>query len=100
MPGSSDPDLAAMKARYELNYHLVDRDPKLASNPLVIAALARAKASEAAFYAATKDVEAQPNFFRRWNSFRRFRQAAIAAEKAHDELRAMVKKAGERANHA
>ena len=33
MPGSSDPDLAAMKARYELNYRLIDSDPKLASSP-------------------------------------------------------------------
>lgn len=63
MPGSSDPDLAAMKARYELNYRLIDSDPKLASSPIVIAALATAKASEAAFYAATKDVETQRNFF-------------------------------------
>jgi hypothetical protein len=52
MPGSRDADLVAIKARFESNYALVASAPKIASNPLVIAALANAKASEAALYAA------------------------------------------------
>ena len=36
---------------------------------------------------------ANSNFLSRWGAFRRFRQAAIAAEKAHDKLRAAVEAA-------
>ena len=46
MPSFGDPDLAALKARYESNYALVTNDPKIASDPVIIAALAKAKASE------------------------------------------------------
>ena len=91
MPSFKDADLAAIKARYESNYALITNDPKIANDPVIIAALAKAKASEAAFYAALENVEAKSNLLRRWGAFRRFRQAAIAAEKAHDKLRAAVK---------
>lgn len=92
-PVSGNADLAAIKARYESNYALITNDPKIANDPVIIAALAKAKASEAAFYAALENVEAKSNLLRRWGAFRRFRQAAIAAEKAHDKLRAAVKAA-------
>ena len=45
------------------------------------------------FYAALEHVEANSNFLWRWGAFRRFRQAAIAAEKAHDKLRAAIEAA-------
>ena len=93
MPSFKDADSAALKARYESNYALVTNDPKIASDPVIIAALAKAKASEVAFYVALENVEAKSNFLWRWGAFRRFRQAAIAAEKAHDKLRAAVKAA-------
>ena len=93
MPSFGDPDLAALKTRYESNYALVTNNPKIASDPVIIAALAKAKASETSFYAALENVEANSNFLSRWGAFRRFRQAAIAAEKAHDKLRAAVKAA-------
>jgi hypothetical protein len=86
MASLKDADLAAIKARYESNYALITNDPKIANDPVIIAALAKAKASEAAF-------EAKSNLLRRRGAFRRFRQAAMAAEKAHDKLRAAVKAA-------
>ena len=46
MPSFGDPDLAALKTRYESNYALVTNNPKIASDPVIIAALAKAKASE------------------------------------------------------
>ena len=52
MPSFKDADLAAIKARYKSNYALITNDPKIANDPVIIAALAKAKASEAAFYAA------------------------------------------------
>jgi hypothetical protein len=52
MPSFKDADLAAIKARYESNYALITNDPKIANDPVIVAALAKAKASEAAFYAA------------------------------------------------
>ena len=91
MSNFGDPDLAALKTRYESNYALVTNNPKIASDPVIIAALA--KASEASSYAALENVEANSNFLRRWGAFRRFRQAAIAAEKAHDKLRTAVEAA-------
>lgn len=93
MPSFQDADLAAIKARYESTYALITNDPKIANDPVIIAALAKAKASEAAFYAALGNVEAKSNLLRRWGAFRRFRRAAIAAENAHDKLRAAVKAA-------
>ena len=100
MPNSrtKDADLAAIKARFESNYALIASDSKIASNPIVIAALANAKASEAALYAALADVDAKRNFFRVGLTHRRFRQAGVAAEKAHDALRAAIEiaKAGDR----
>ena len=54
MPSFGDADLAAIKARYESHYALVTDDPKIASDPVIIAALAKAKASEVAFYAAVE----------------------------------------------
>jgi len=68
-------------------------DPKIANNPLVIAALANAKASDAAFYAALENMEAKRTFFHRWSAYRHFRQASLKAEKAHDALRAAVERA-------
>ena len=43
MPSFKDADLAAIKARYESNYALVNNDPKIANDPVIIAALAKAK---------------------------------------------------------
>jgi hypothetical protein len=93
MPSSRDADLTAIKARYESIYALITNDSKIASNPVVSAALAKAKASETAFYAAFENVEAKSNFLHRWSAFRRFRKASIAAEKAHDKLRTAIKTA-------
>jgi hypothetical protein len=90
---TKDADLAAIKARFESNYALIASDPKIASNPLVIAALANAKDTDAAFYAALENVEAKRNFLHWWNTYRHFRQASVAAEKAHDALRAAVERA-------
>ena len=95
MPGSRDADLVAIKARFKSNYALVASDPKIASNPHVIAALANAKAGEAALYAALADVDAERNLFRMGSTHRRFRQAGVAAEKAHDALRAAIEIAEE-----
>jgi len=41
MPSFRDADLAAIKARYESNYALIAKDPKIANDPVIIAALAR-----------------------------------------------------------
>jgi hypothetical protein len=57
MPSFKDADLTAIKARYESNYALITNDPKIANDPVIIAALAKAKASEAAFYAALEKVK-------------------------------------------
>ena len=46
MPSFKDADLAAIKARYKSNYALITNDPKIANDPVIIAALAKAKASE------------------------------------------------------
>ena len=62
MPSFGDADLAAIKARYESHYVLVIDDPKIASDPVIIAALAKAKASEVSFYAAVENVEDKSNF--------------------------------------
>ena len=69
MPSFKDADLAAIKARYESNYALITNDPKIANDPVIIAALAKAKSSEAAFYAALENVEAKSNLLRRWARF-------------------------------
>ena len=67
MPSFKDADLAAIKARYKSNYALIANNPKkIANDPVIIAALAKAKASEAAFYAAFENVEAKSNLLRRW----------------------------------
>jgi hypothetical protein len=41
MPSFKDADLAAIKARYECNYALITNDPKIANDPVIIAALVR-----------------------------------------------------------
>ena len=64
MPSFKDADLAAIKARYESNYALITNDPKIAKDPVIIAALAQAQASEAGFYAALENVEAKSNLLR------------------------------------
>ena len=38
MPSFKDADLAAIKARYKSNYALITNDPKIANDPVVIAA--------------------------------------------------------------
>jgi hypothetical protein len=88
--GSREADLAAMKARNEFNEALIASDPRIASHPLVIAALANSKASYAAFLAAMADVDAERNFFRMWKTHRHFRQACAAADRAYLGLRAAV----------
>ena len=82
-------DLAAIKARSELNYAVANH-PMFAGNPLVAAALANAKANDAAFLAALAEVEAERNFFRMWKTHRHFRQACAAADKGHATLREVI----------
>jgi tetratricopeptide (TPR) repeat protein len=82
-------DLAAIRARWELNYS-VARHPMFAGIPLVAAALANAKACDAAFLAALAEVEAERNLFRMWSTHRHFRQACAASDKAHATLREVI----------
>jgi hypothetical protein len=82
-------DLAAIKARWELNYAVANH-PMFAGNPLVAAALANAKANDAAFLAALAEVEAERNFFRMWKTHRHFRQACAAADRGHATLREVI----------
>jgi hypothetical protein len=77
---TKEADLAAVKARMEMNY-AVARHPKFAGNPTVAAALANAKASDAAFLAALAEVDAERNSFRMRRTHRHFRQACEAADK-------------------
>jgi hypothetical protein len=73
----------------ELNYSIASQ-PNFAGNPLVAAALANAKASDAAFFAALAEVEAERNLFRVWRTHRHFREACAAADNAHATLRGLV----------
>jgi hypothetical protein len=87
---SKEADLAAMKARWDFNYALVESNPKIADHPLVIAAVANSKASYAAFLAALAAVEAERSFFQIWNTHRNFRRTCAAADSAYAALRAAV----------
>ena len=90
MPDTTkEADLAAIKARIEINYAVANH-PMFAGNPIVIAALANAKANDAAFFAALAEVEADRSFFRAWSTRRHFLQACAAADKAHAALRASI----------
>jgi hypothetical protein len=89
MSNSKEVDLAAVKARMELNYSIASH-PKFAGDAIVAAALANAKASDAAFFTALAELEAERSFFRMWRTHRHFREACAAADKAHSALRAAV----------
>jgi hypothetical protein len=89
---TKEADLAAVKARMEMNYAIAGH-PQFAGNPIVSAALANAKASDAAFLTALAEVEAERNFFRMWKTHRHFREACAAADQAHAALRAAIESA-------
>ena len=79
---SRDADLAVLKSRNELVYAHIANNPKIASNPLVVAALAYQKACYAAFLTAMADVDVNKNFFRVWSVHRHFTQACSTADNA------------------
>jgi len=85
---TKEADLAAIKARCELNYTIANH-PKFSSNPIVKAALANAKASEAAFLAAVAEADAARGF-RIWSTYRHVRETCVVADEAHAALRAVV----------
>src|SRR6516225_150184 len=85
---TKEADLAAARARCELNYAVASH-PKFAGNQMVMAALANAKASEAAFLAALAEADAARGF-RRWSTYRHCRQACAATDRAHATLRSTV----------
>jgi hypothetical protein len=91
MKGTKQADLAAIKAWFELNYALASQ-PKLADNPVVIAALANAKASETAFIAAVAEADAARGF-RIWSTYRHVRQVSAQPDSAHAALRAVIESA-------
>jgi multidrug resistance efflux pump len=88
---SKEADLAAIKARVELNYAVASH-PMFAGNPIVVAALANAKANDAAFFAAVVEADAARGL-RVWSAYRHLRQASAASDKAHATLRAAVESA-------
>jgi hypothetical protein len=88
---TKDADLAAIKARCELNYTIASH-PNFSGNPIVIAALANAKACDAAFLAAVVEADAARGF-RRLSASRHVRQACAASDSAHAALRAAVESA-------
>jgi hypothetical protein len=90
---TKDADLAAIRARCELNYTVAGH-PKFAGNQIVMAALATAKASEAAFLAAVAEADAARGF-RIWSAYRHCREACAAADSAHAALRAAIEIAEE-----
>jgi hypothetical protein len=93
MPDSrtKDADLAAIKARCELNYTIASH-PKFADDQIVMAALANAKASETAFLAAVAEADVARGF-RIWGAYRHCRQECAAADSAHAALRAAIESA-------
>jgi hypothetical protein len=93
---TKEADLAAIKARCELNYTVASH-PMFASNPIVIAALANAKASDAAFLAAVAEADAARGF-RIWSTYRHVRQAGAASDSAHAALRAAIESAEDEHN--
>jgi hypothetical protein len=88
---TKDADLAAIKARCDLNYTIAS-DPKFAGNRIVMAALNNAKASEAAFLAAVAEADTARGF-RIWGAYRHCRQACAAVDSAHATLRATIESA-------
>jgi hypothetical protein len=86
--GSAEGDLAAIKARCEMN-HLVAGQPKFARNPQVIAAAAGARASEAAFYAAVAKADAAP-WFLMYGASCHVREVHAELDRAHAALRAAL----------
>jgi hypothetical protein len=88
---TKEADLAAIKARCELNYAIAQHS-KVANNPIVIAAFASAKASEAAFLAAVAEADAARGL-RIWRAYRHVRQACAAAGNAQDALCAAIETA-------
>jgi hypothetical protein len=86
---TKEADLAAAKARMKMNYAVANH-PQFAGNPIVAAALANAKASDAAFFSALAEVEAERSFLRMWRTHRHFRQVCAAADQAHEALRVAV----------
>jgi hypothetical protein len=95
---SKEADLAALKASAELNYSVASH-PMFAGNPIVIAALANAKASDAAFFAAVVEADAARGL-RIWSAYRHVRRASAASDKAHAALRAAVESAEDQHNAA
>ena len=79
----------AAKVWCELNYAIASH-PKFADNPVVIVALANAKASEATFIAAAAEADG-----RSWDPHREphVRQVSAAIESAHAALRAAIESA-------
>jgi hypothetical protein len=77
---TKEADLAAIRARCELNY-IIASHPKFAGNRIVLAALANAKASEAAFIAALAQADASRGI-RIFGAYRHCRQACAAADHA------------------
>jgi hypothetical protein len=88
---TKDADLAAIKARCELNYTVASH-PKFAGNRIVMAAIANAKASEVAFLAAVAEADAARGF-RIWGAYRHCRQACAVADSAHASLRGAIESA-------
>jgi hypothetical protein len=86
--GSADGELVAIKARCQLNY-LVASQPKFARNPLVIAAVETAKASEAALDAALAKAEAAP-WFLLYGAYCRVREVCAELDRALTALRAAL----------
>src|ERR1700737_1212597 len=93
---TKEADLAAIKARCELNCTVASH-PTFASNPIVIAALANAKASDTAFLAAVAEADAARGF-RIWSTYRHVRQACAASDSAHVALRAAIESAEDEHN--
>jgi hypothetical protein len=85
---SEQGDLAAIRARCEMNY-LVASQPKFAHNPLVIAAVASAKASEAAFHAAAAKADAAP-WFLMYGAHCHVRETCAALDRDQAALRAAL----------
>jgi len=83
---SEEADLTAIKARCALNY-IIASQPKFARNPRVIAAVADAKASEAALDAAVAEADAEP-WFRMYGAYRHVLDVCAELDKSHAALRA------------
>jgi len=81
-------ELAAIKARCQLNY-VVAGQAKFARNSLVSAALANAKAIEAALDAAAAKADAAP-WFLLYGAYCRVREVCAELDKALMELRAAL----------